>query len=722
MVRQVSAWLLVAMSIGLATVAVTRHAPRGLIVTEYASTDWSGEPTREALAEQVDFGPDLIRNPHQLRDNTSVTFVGYIDIPRSGTYGFGLDSTDTAFLSVADKPVLTHRRGQAPSEGAVALEPGLTPIRLRLQHKDGPSELFLLWRPPGADALVPVSPVLLHPDDSQPANDPMAWVHGALLAGGLGLGLLLLPGVRRAIAGFERPDFALAAALPTLALAVWTPVVLRMGETRDEWLTSLVSRLSISNLLHGYFQSAYSTLGSRNPPLGYYLYGLVGLAPGGEGLVAMRIVAALCGALTVLAVVMFALRRYGRFSALIAGGLLVVLPPFVGFTTTATLDAPGCLTFTLAAIYTISVLHERPTSSRILKLGLVVGVAMGTRFTGGFALLFVLLLHLAHAIAQHRRRGHATLPLALVAAPVLAASVVFLTWPWLWRSPFGQALATMRTWDYTVTESFLGSHGAPPLGYLPVQFLASVPSLVILAGLVGVFGALRPLPLPPQFDGSPSPARVDWVVLLWGLVPFLAIISDLEADGARHLLASFPPLVLLAARGLERFIPKLSARPTAGAALLAYTAWQAVAVFPHLTTYRSDLVGGTYTAWRAGLFPSALLGEGVEEAAAFANDRLANGGTWRYEGPSASLATRLIRPSARHITSDAAVAADVVVRAAPEPGQEVMVGYLPALTVSVDGAPLVVVFLRDGSEVFANEQKGPVVPPPAQGPFSHGFQ
>ncbi|MBT9560570.1 MAG: hypothetical protein IV100_31385 [Myxococcales bacterium] len=675
--------------------AITGMSPRGLVMTVTPSSDWTGPALSSERVRHLAHGPERRPTERALPDRHTVSYDGFLYVPRSGDYAFAVDASDSAWLSVAGLPVLTHRRGRPPTRGEVTLRQGLHPLRLRVDHRSGASDLSLDWRPPGAWAMAPLNPVFLHPALPTPEGDSHALLLIAVgllaLAAAIGVG----PEWRArwlAIPTSERRFAAMAfVLLPAVLFALWLPAVLQAGETRDEWLTALTARTAVSSLVHGYVHYDYWQLGNHQPPAGLYLYGLVMALVQSSDLVVLRLTSAFCSA-AALGVAAWALRPVSSRFVSVLTVLLAGTVPAYAHAHAATLDGPGHLAFVVAAVSTLRLFRmldpspgdagrPPPTGREFVRTGLFVGVAAAVRLSNLLLLALGLLLHFHRVVTEHRRRGVTTLPLALLVVPPLVLVVVFLSWPWLWLRPFGHGLAISQTWDYSVTELFLGAHTAPPLGYLPVQLLLNGPPLLLVAAALAVV-RLR---------------SADAGVLYWAATPLLAAFTRLEADGARHLLPLWLPLSALAAIGVERWSRAGPARRVACLAVVAHGLWANVSVFPYPTAYRSELVGAAALSWQAELAPSAYLGEGLETAAQAVNALPVDARTtWTYDGASVHLAEHLIRPSLARVTEGG----DILIQTSPPKAQLSAPGYWPLDTVAVDGAALVSIHLRVGSTVY----------------------
>ncbi len=680
-----------------AYLAIDGAAPRGLVMTVTPSPDWTGPALTSERVRHVAHGPERQPIERAIPDGYTISYDGYLYVPRSGSYSFAVDASDSAWLSVAGLPVLTHLRGRPPSSGRVTLRQGLHPIRLRVDHRSGTPDLSLDWRPPGAWAMASLNPVFLHPALPNPESDSQAML---LMA----MGLLALAATIRfgpkwprryleadAAARSERRNtWLVSVLLPTALFALWLPAIVHASETRDEWLTALTARAAVSSVVHGYFHYDYWQLGNHQAPVGLYLYGLVMALAQGSDLVVLRVTSGLCSA-AAIGIAAWALRPMcSRFVSVLMALLAGTVPAYA-YAFGGTLDGPGHLAFVVGAVSTLRLFRmldevgngpsrPPPTGLEFVWTGLLVGVAAAVRLSNLLLLALGLALHLHRIITEQRHRGVTTLPLALLTVPPLVFVVVLLSWPWLWLRPFGHGLAVSQTWEYVVHELFLGAHATPPLSYLPVQILLVGPPLLLVAAALAVARA----------------RRGDAGLLYWAATPLLAAFTSIEADGARHLLPLWIPLSALAAAGVERWTRPTPTRRIASIALVAHGLWANVSVFPYPTAYRSELVGAAALSWQAELAPTAYLGEGLGEAANAVNALPTDEKTtWTFEGAPLSLAERLVRPTLVRV----GVGGDILIQTSPSTAQLGGPGYWPLIAVSVDGAPLVTVHLRVGSTV-----------------------
>jgi hypothetical protein len=229
-----------------------------------------------------------------------------------------------------------------------------------------------------------------------------------------------------------------------------------------------------------------------------------------------------------------------------------------------------------------------PLPLAVLPAALVLGMCMAVRPVALFAGLLVLGFALVRAGPR--------IAILLAVYFGVAALVAYALWPQLWISPLGFVLASLdRTLQYpqlhrTLVEGVVYASNELPWWYLPelmaIQFTLPA-GVLILAGLVpGVRSAL-----------GRGPAATAWVLLLWFLGPFVAVVVFKTPiyNYFRHVLFMMPPLFVFAAIPIERLL-RLARAPLVGALLVAAILLPGVLatirLHPYEYGYFNELVGG----------------------------------------------------------------------------------------------------------------------------------
>jgi 4-amino-4-deoxy-L-arabinose transferase-like glycosyltransferase len=241
-----------------------------------------------------------------------------------------------------------------------------------------------------------------------------------------------------------------------------------------------------------------------------------------------RAVTALFGTATVLLVFQAGM-RWGARHALLAAGLLAVMPLHVQSSHYILADTPATFFIMLTLLLSLSA-HERGTRVAFAWAGAAAGFAAATKYNGGIALLMPLLACLMTPRAKDSRLSCA---LAIVAASLAA----FL---------LGAPYSVLDLPNFLNGFARLAVHfkvGAPPaeaplityIKHLVIQFGYPALLLAIAGFILAVVRIVK------------GPGRVRWAVLLVMPLAQFYMISGQQIVFARYLLPMVPMLCLLAA-------------------------------------------------------------------------------------------------------------------------------------------------------------------------------
>ena len=135
-----------------------------------------GFPSASGSFQQIDPMIFFFIHHRPFSGEFSIRWEGELEIRREGKYGFKLDSSGPATMSIdgqllVDNPGISagspvrHETGR----GEVTLDQGLHPVKLTFQHKYGSPQIYLHWSPPNespgplpSDRLYPASPRPVH--------------------------------------------------------------------------------------------------------------------------------------------------------------------------------------------------------------------------------------------------------------------------------------------------------------------------------------------------------------------------------------------------------------------------------------------------------------------------------------------------------------------------------------------------------------------------------
>ena len=253
-----------------------------------------------------------------------------------------------------------------------------------------------------------------------------------------------------------------------------------------------------------------------------------------------------------------------------------------------------------------------------LPAALALGASLSIRIAAAFAGALVSLLLLW-------RKGRRS-TLDLIGYWVVALSLCYLTWPFLWGAPLKNALQAVRMTAAFTSHPVLFrgtelSSWKLPWDYLPTLLsvqLTETALILIALGLVALI---------PRWRSSP---RRDLLVLLlaWFLVPFLASVVGRVPlySNFRQVLFALPPLFLLAGLAIDFGWLRWRSpfvRSALAALILLPGVVAIVQLRPYEYIYYNSLTGGVKGA--EGLYEHDYWCTSYREAMAYVNARAAEG-------------------------------------------------------------------------------------------------
>ncbi len=342
-----------------------------------------------------------------------------------------------------------------------------------------------------------------------------------------------------------------------------------------------------------------------------------------------RLVGATIGVVGLFVTWRLARRLGGPLAGLIALLLLATCPLYYGHMFMNAKDAPFAVAMAIALLGTVRAFEEYPraTPSTLALCGVGIGLAVGSRVMGGFALINALLPFLLLVVLKARQDG---VRLALgeagafltpfVPAAILAYLVMGLVWPWSVTSPFNPFRAVeyfSNFFEKPWRELFDGRLilvPDMPRSYLPTLAALTLPEIMLALGLCGMLGAIITIVRgePGQSGAAAQRRAALFAVVLAALLPVLITVATRPAmyNGIRHFVFLTPPFAVLgglaAAWIAQRLQPYGRAATAAAAAILiagvAAPIVDMVRLHPYEYTDFNHIAGGV-----AGARPDYML-------------------------------------------------------------------------------------------------------------------
>ena len=317
-------------------------------------------------------------------------------------------------------------------------------------------------------------------------------------------------------------------------------------------------------------------------------------------------------------------RLGGPFAGLGTLVLLATCPLYVGHMFINAKDGPFAVTSAVALLGIVRAFEEYPraTPATVALCGVGVGLAVGSRVMGGFAVLDAA-LPLPLILAVKSRADGAKIAFgecglflaAFIPGAILAYLVMGLVWPWSVVQPLNPFHAVdyfSNFFEKPWRELFDGQLilvPDMPRSYVPTLLALQLPGLLLGLGFGGIAGAIVCI--------SRSSCTVGYraallATVLAATLPILITIAARPAmyNGIRHFVFTLPPLAAiggLAAAWILQWLKRYSRIALATAALIAAAGIAApigamIRLHPYEYTYFNRYAGGV-----AGARPRYML-------------------------------------------------------------------------------------------------------------------
>jgi hypothetical protein len=277
-----------------------------------------------------------------------------------------------------------------------------------------------------------------------------------------------------------------------------------------------------------------------------------------------RLVGAIVGLIGLFVTWRLGRRLGGPIAGLIALALLAACPLYYGHMFMNAKDAPFAVVMAIALLGIVRALDEYPHAApaTVALWGIGLGLAMGSRVMGGFALVNALLPPLLIIAVRSRERGlkPALAEWGRFLAPFIPGAVVAylvmgLVWPWAVVSPLNPFRAVeyfSNFFEKPWRELFDGRLilvPDMPRSYLPTLAALTLPELMLALGLCGMVGAIIAMARgEPQSLGATVGRRAAlFATVLAAVLPVLVTVATRPAmyNGIRHFVFLMPPFAVL---------------------------------------------------------------------------------------------------------------------------------------------------------------------------------
>jgi hypothetical protein len=331
-----------------------------------------------------------------------------------------------------------------------------------------------------------------------------------------------------------------------------------------------------------------------------------------------RLLGAAVGLIGLFATWRLGRRLGGPFAGLVAITLLAACPLYYGHMFINAKDGPFAAVMAIALLGIVRAFEEYPraTPATLALCGIGVGLAIGARVLGGFAVANALLPLPLIAAVRWRAIGakaglneFSSFLVPFIPAVMLAYLVMGLVWPWSVVSPLNpfRAVEYFSNFFEKPWRELFDGHLIPvidmPRSYVPTLFAAQVPELLLALGLCGTLGVIFAIVRSADRSTAGTGRRAALLATVLAVVlPVLVTVVTRPAmyNGIRHFIFVLPPFAALAGLAAAHIAEHLRghgklAAAVGGLALVAGTASPIIdmaRLHPYEYTDYNRLAGG----------------------------------------------------------------------------------------------------------------------------------
>jgi len=276
-----------------------------------------------------------------------------------------------------------------------------------------------------------------------------------------------------------------------------------------------------------------------------------------------RLVGAAVGLVGLFATWRLGRRLGGPLAGLLGLLLLAATPLYYGHMFINAKDGPFAAVMAIALLALVRAFEEYPraTPPTIALCGIGVGLAIGARVLGGFAIATAL-LPLPFIVAVRSRATGLRIALSecgsfllpFIPAAILAYLLMGLVWPWSVVSPLNpfRAVEYFSNFFEKPWRELFDGQLIPvidmPRSYVPTLLAVQLPELMLALGLCGTAGAIFAIASKADHSTAAAGRRAALLAtVLAVLLPVLITVATRPAmyNGIRHFIFVLPPLAAL---------------------------------------------------------------------------------------------------------------------------------------------------------------------------------
>ena len=285
-------------------------------------------------------------------------------------------------------------------------------------------------------------------------------------------------------------------------------------------------------------------------------------------------------------------KEFGIFTAIITVLSLVTYPLFLGESHFNLKDIPETVFFSFALIF----FYYGVTKIKkiwILLSATLFGLALGTKFNIIFAVpIMIIWLAIYILFRKISIKKYLKLTPAILLYPLIALAILFISWPFLWKSPIARFIQVINFYkslgissDFDQRFIHLGLNT-----YASEWILYTTPIITIILASIGIFYILR--------SGLKKKLFAEIFVLLWFLIPIVRVTVPHAGiyGGVRQIMEFIPALAILSGIGATKLVNKTRKLLFLSQLLIILSfipiTAKLISIHPNENVYFNPLIGG----------------------------------------------------------------------------------------------------------------------------------
>lgn len=410
-----------------------------------------------------------------------------------------------------------------------------------------------------------------------------------------------------------------------------------MGRTWDEASYVEVAYKYVQLVQNNNFSDPFWYIQSDHPPLARYLFAAVskfdiekfdkfGNPIYFYNFTFARLVSTILSCISAIFIFLIGSKFFSRFIGIISAVIFSLIPFFLGFSHTGTLEALIMFTYTGSLYFFLKFLSDKRKISLILT-GIFLGLGLLTKFTNIFILVTFIAVYLVWYIYNKKKAKASQIIYHLLLIIFVALITSFVLWPmaWLHLPDIWKVQNAMRfSSNLSIPEDFFGKLMLVPVPYYPIMFLITTPLTLLTLSLIGVLGIDK---------------KRTWIglsILIWFLIPFFQTFYHFRQHGVRYIIEIYAPFTLLCGIGFDYFVSrytkKILIKTILFIPIVIYLFIILLKITPYYLDYFNEVVGGNNYVYKHKLFQMGWWGQGIGEATFYISNHERNTVTVAVDG------------------------------------------------------------------------------------------